>query len=270
MLRMISWNVGHIQPWNHLDDVDVALLQELREPPSEWLGRMEPAASGSWGTAGHQQRSFRTAVARISDVVGLDARPMGEIATADPTGLAVSRPGSIAAADVTRDGERLLTAVSMYATWETAQDQSTIYADASAHRIISDLSALVHDAEGHRVVAAGDLNLLYGYGEDGSPYWAGRYRSVFDRMESMGLVYLGPKVRSGVRQAEPWPSELPSDSQNVPTFHSNRQTPATAKRQLDFVFASHSIADRVDVTALNQVDSWGPSDHCQVRIDVDL
>jgi hypothetical protein len=270
MLRMISWNVRQAQPWNHLEDVDVALLQELREPPPEWLGRLEPVASGSWATAGHQHRNFRTAVARISEAVGLDARPMGEIATADPTVLAVSRPGSIAAADVTRDGETLLTAVSMYATWETAQDQSTIYADASAHRIISDLSALVHNAKGHRVVAAGDLNLLFGYGEDGSPYWADRYRSVFDRMESLGLVYLGPKVRPGVRQAEPWPSELPADSQNVPTFHSSRQTPATASRQLDFVFASRSIADLIDVTALNQVANWGPSDHCQVQIDIDV
>jgi exonuclease III len=56
----------------------------------------------------------------------------------------------------------------------------------------------------------------------------------------------------------------------VPTFHHNRQTPATATRQLDFVFASQSLADSVSVRALNEPDEWGPSDHCRVVIDVDV
>jgi hypothetical protein len=61
---------------------------------------------------------------------------------------------------------------------------------------------------------------------------------------------------------------LPVGSLNVPTFHSNSQTPATASRQLDFVFASDSIADRVMVKALNGIEEWGPSDHCRILINV--
>jgi hypothetical protein len=34
------------------------------------------------------------------------------------------------------------------------------------------------------------------------------------------------------------------------------------------VFASTSIADRIEVRALNTPEAWGPSDHCQVVIDV--
>ncbi len=68
--------------------------------------------------------------------------------------------------------------------------------------------------------------------------------------------------------AEPWPEELPEDSLNVPTFHSNRQTPGSATRQLDFVFASESIADRVKVKALNGIEEWGPSDHCRIMIEL--
>jgi len=65
------------------------------------------------------------------------------------------------------------------------------------------------------------------------------------------------------------PDELPKDSKNVPTYRSTRQTPATASRQLDFVFASESIAERVRVRARNEVVDWGPSDHCRIVIDIE-
>jgi hypothetical protein len=141
-----------------------------------------------------------------------------------------------------------------------------IYADASVHRLISDISALIGRQVGHQIITAGDLNILYGHGEYGNQYWAARYRTIFDRLEGIGLRFVGPQSPDG-RQALPWPDELPLDSRNVPTFHHSRQTPATATRQLDFVFAT-TIADRVRTCALNAPDEWGPSDHCRVRIDV--
>lgn len=141
MLRLLSWNVGHHQPWGDLDGVDVALLQELRPPPAEWAGRLVPSPTDGWSTAGVESRDFRTAIARVSDAVALSARPMGEISTADPTVLAVSRPGTLTAAEVLRGQETVLTAVSMYAAWESTEfERKFIYADASAHRIISDLA----------------------------------------------------------------------------------------------------------------------------------
>jgi endonuclease/exonuclease/phosphatase family metal-dependent hydrolase len=114
------------------------------------------------------------------------------------------------------------------------------------------------------------LNILHGYGEYGSRYWKGRYDTVFDRMAALGLKFVGPQAPEGGRQADPWPKELPVESLNVPTFHTNRQSPATATRQLDFVFASESIADRVKVRALNSVEEWGPSDHCRVMIELEM
>ena len=56
----------------------------------------------------------------------------------------------------------------------------------------------------------------------------------------------------------------------MPTYHHSRQTPATATRQLDFVFGSAGLAERVQTRALNGVEEWGGSDHCRVLIDVDL
>jgi endonuclease/exonuclease/phosphatase family metal-dependent hydrolase len=90
---------------------------------------------------------------------------------------------------------------------------------------------------------------------------------VFDRARALGLRLVGPFHPNG-RQAAPWPPELPTESLCVPTYFHAQQTPETATRQLDFVFASDSIADRVTAVALNAVQEWGPSDHCRVRIDV--
>ena len=59
--------------------------------------------------------------------------------------------------------------------------------------MLSGLAVLVGSQTGHRILAAGDLNVLYGYGEEGSPYWAARYRTVSDRMAAMGLPFVGPQ-----------------------------------------------------------------------------
>ena len=103
------------------------------------------------------------------------------------------------------------------------------------------------------------------HGEKGDAYWARRYQTIFDRFAALGLRFVGPQAPAG-RQASPWPTELPEASRNVPTYHSNHQTPATATRQMDFVFASTDIADQVHTRALNEVAEWGPSDHCRVEI----
>lgn len=161
--------------------------------------------------------------------------------------------------------------ISLYAYWESPHSStksSWIYADGSVHRLISDLSAFIGQQSGHRIITAGDLNILKGYGEDGSAYWANRYATVFDRMKALGLPCVGPQFPHG-RQATPWPAELPEDSDNVPTFHSTKQTPATAARQLDYVFASTPLAARIKVTALNDPEQWGPSDHCKILVDLE-
>lgn len=184
--------------------------------------------------------------------------------------LAVSRPGTVAAAIVTPSNGEPIIVASVYAPWEKAHsttESGWIFADASAHRLISDLSVFVGRQAGHRVLVAGDLNTLYGYGENGSPYWASRHATVFDRMSALGLSFVGPQAPAG-RRADPWPDELPRDSNNVPTFHTSHQTPASATRQLDFVFASIGLAERVRVSARNEPNDWGPSDHCRVDIEI--
>ena len=271
MLKVISWNMKHDPAhWVQVLDsgADVALLQEACAPPLELAPRID-AGPDPWVTVGLERRPWRTAVVALSERVRLRHLAMGALGSTPAGELGVSRPGTIAAAEVSDpDSGQSLVLVSMYSLWErphASTGSSWIYADASAHRLISDISMLIGQQSSHRIVAAGDLNCLHGHGEDGSQYWANRYRTVFDRMGAIGLDFVGPQYPNG-RQASPWPAELPKESRNVPTFHSNRQHPGTATRQLDFVFVSSMLQQSVQVWALNAPEQWGPSDHCQVRI----
>ncbi len=272
-VRIVSWNIARREgAWRYLldTDYDIALLQEAAEPPSDVMRRVhiDPAP---WQTAGAGlNRSWRAVVVNLSNRVAvqwLDAKPVED---AHPGELAVSRPGTLAAAILTPSNGEPIIVASIYAPWEKPHSMTGsawIFADASVHRLISDLSVLVGQQAGHRILVAGDLNILHGYGENGSAYWASRYATVFDRMSALGLSFVGPQAPAG-RRADPWPDELPRGSSNVPTYHTNHQTPATATRQLDFVFASSGLVERVRLRARNEPDDWGPSDHCRVEIEI--
>jgi hypothetical protein len=269
-MKAIAWNIGHrSESWRHLLDTgaDIALLSEASPPPDDVAEKLE-IDPGPWRTAGSGR--WKAALVKLSDEVEVQWLQTNSLGNATPDEFAVSREGTMAAAIVTpREGEPI-TFVSMYAVWErpnATTKRSWIYADASVHRLISDLSAFISNQTGHRIIAAGDLNILHGYGEHGSKYWASRYATVFARMDALGLSFVGPKAPAG-RQADPWPGELPLGSTNVPTFHTNKQGPATATRQLDFTFASKKLAKDVCVSALNDPDHWGPSDHCRIEIEV--
>ena len=268
-MKVISWNIaGKTAPWHCLVamDADVALLQEAGEPPQD-LSQAIDVDPAPWRTAGWPAWPRRTAVAKLSDRVSVEWIRAKSLGDADTGELAVSRPGTLTAAVVTPPDIEPFVVVSMYSMWEmphASVRSSWIVSDASAHRVVSDLSAFIGRQEGHRVLAAGDLNILHGHGEGGNGYWASRYGTVFARMEALGLPFVGPQAPNG-RQADPWPDELPRESGNVPTYHPKPQ-PAT--RQLDFVFASKGMADSVCVRALNEPEQWGPSDHCRLEIKV--
>lgn len=271
-MRIVSWNIAHrpdLWPSVWGLDADIALLQEATEPPDRKY-RVIPSGDANWSTLGMARRAWRTAVVRLSDEVSLREHALFGVHEESLFGLLASRPGTLTVADLMVGGEPVLRLASMYGVWERAPggEDRHMWADAAVHRLLSDLSQLVTGRSSDvPLLAAGDLNILFGYGEQGSAYWARRYQTVFDRADAMGLVFMGPQAPFG-RQADPWPRELPGGSLNVPTFHTSGQTPATATRQLDFVFASSRIADRVQVMALNEPDRWGPSDHCQVVIEI--
>ncbi len=274
MLKILSWNIAHRpELWSKLEGTkaDVALLQEACEPSHIRPGLLDIDYDLPWETEGGKQRRWRTAIVGLNKKIKLTRIPARTISSARDGDLGVSRLGTLAAANVEDpDSMKTYTVVSMYAVWEKAHHSTKsgwIFADSSAHRLISDISCLVGQEKEHHLIVAGDLNILFGYGEFGNNYWKTRYGGIFDRFRSIGLDFVGPQHPNG-RQAHPWPTELPPESRNVPTYHTNRQTPETATRQLDFVFASSHIARHVRATALNSACDWGGSDHCRIWIEV--
>jgi endonuclease/exonuclease/phosphatase family metal-dependent hydrolase len=273
-MRVVSWNIaGRKEPWRELigSGADVALLQEAAEPPSDVAEQIE-VDTAPWKTEGAgKNRRWRTAIVKLTDHVDVQWHKTIPLSEAHTGELGVSRLGTLAAATVTPSSGEPFIVISMYALWENAHSDTgsnLIFADASAHRLISDLSVFIGSQTRHRILAAGDLNILHGYGERGSPYWGERYATVFSRMSAIGVPFIGPQAPAG-RRAEPWPDELPKESNDVPTFYTNTTTPATATRQLDFVFASKSFCNTLNVRAQNEPEDWGPSDHCRLVIDVE-
>ena len=77
-------------------------------------------------------------------------------------------------------------------------------------------------------------------------------RTLFDRLEALGLEWLGPRHPHG-RSADP-PPEPPHDPRNVPTYQSSHGEPATAEHQLDYLFGSRGFHESIRVHALNSVE----------------
>lgn len=186
--------------------------------------------------------------------------------------VALSGIGTAAIARVTPIRGEPFIAVSMYARW--AMPQKSVKTkwrngmpDMAAHRIISDLSMFIGDEDPatHRILAAGDLNMSYGTDQVPPRSLLARQRTVWDRMDALGLEFLGPQYPPG-RKADPVPGA--SDTPNVVTYHTTKQTPETACTQLDYAFASCGFHKAISVKALNGVDEWGSSDHCRVLIEI--
>ena len=241
--------------------------------PSNSLIKKGQVDDAPWKTVGadvFKTRNWRTAIVKISSHVSIEWFESKSIENAGSGEFGVSQLGTLSAAKVTTLSGESIIIISAYGLWKRPHEiteSSWIMADASVHRLISDISSFIGHQKKHKLIVSGDLNILYGYGELGSKYWAGRHQSVFNRMSAIGVPFIGPQAPDGGSQAAPWPKELPTESRNVPTFHTNTQNPETATRQLDFVFASESIKDRIKVRARNHPDDWGPSDHCRIEID---
>ena len=285
---VVSWNIAtRHEPWRQLVnmDADVALLQEAGNVPADVADMVDTGPVEHWDSHVWNSRWFEgrfdnlsdrwPMVVRLSDSVKVEwFKQVSTISYLRDDEIAVSGIGTIAAARVIPEDAPPCIVASMYARWirphpSTGSSWSVGYQDGSAHRIISDLSAFIGstDPSTHRIIATGDLNMIYGATGSNSLALPARDRTVTDRMDALGLEFMGPQYPDG-RRASPTPSGLPADTLNVPTYYS-RGSPETAQNQLDYVFASRGFHENVRVRALNSVDEWGASDHCRLLIEVE-
>ena len=274
--KVVCWNMGHRrQPWRELAemDADVALLQETCAPPSDLPDHVEPETGDLWTPWEREHYDRWPMVVKLSDRVEVERfNRLPPFTHPGPHDASVSGIGTAAIARVIPVGGEPFIGVSMYARWAMPQKSVKTkwgvgMADMAAHRIISDLSMFIGDEDPstHRILAAGDLNMCYGTDKVRPRSLQARERTVWDRMDALGLEFLGPQCPAG-RRAEPDPGA--SDTRNVITYHTTRQAPETARIQLDYAFASRGFHETVRVRALNGVEEWGSSDHCRLLIEV--
>ena len=286
-VTVVSWNIAKRQePWRQLAamDADLALLQEATPPPPDVASEVDTGPPAHWDSHDWNSRWYEDRFERLYDrwpmVVKLSDRvevqwfkQVSPISETREDEIAVSGIGTIAAARVIPQDAPPFIAVSMYARWirphpSTGSKWRVGYSDGSAHRIISDLSAFIGstDPRTHRILAAGDLNIVHG-STNTSYALPARDRTLADRMDALGLEFMGPRYPAG-RRASPAPPGLPADTLNVPTYHHSTESPATASLQLDYAFASRGFHEGVGVRAMNAVEEWGASDHCRLLINV--
>ncbi len=250
-MKLICWNIGHRKAaWRSLPDlgVDIVLLQEGYKPPKDVADRIEVDPAPYFKKDpnrpdGRGKARSRCAVVKVSDRVQVEY--LDDIKS--------SHPACMSAAVVTPLEGKFrnwpIHVVSFCPQYESHHPKSGVKSrdlvDTSLHRIISDISLLIGRKNSFRMIAAGDTTVMYGRGS--STYWKARNQAVFDRMTSIGLPMIGPQG---------------------PTYYHTSQTPATATRQLDYVFASRSLQNSIKTTALNKPEEWGPSDHCKILIEV--
>lgn len=287
MIKVISWNInGNHEPWRQLldreTDADVAILQEARKPPKDVAPHVEVGPTDHWTSIDYPKWPL---IVRLSDRVKVDwftpvppARVgTGKAKNMSETELAVSDVTTIAAARVRPIDSEPFIAVSMYARWLNyhpfaiaGRGNSERHSDASMHRIISDLAVFIRhqDPSTHRILLAGDMNAFYGemhHRGNGKPY---REMSAFDRLDQLGLAFIGPQQPDGRGSACGLDKSLPVDTRNVATLRVIRKERVISENQLDYVFASRGFHESVRARALNEVDEWGASDHCRILIEV--
>ena len=287
MITVVSWNMdGNSDAWELLLSMgaDIALLQDPGAP-SDAVAQSIGLADPPWEL---ERRQRPPIIVQLSDRVAVEwfsPVPIEEVTTrtgnVGASQIAVSDRRTIAVARVVLPDGAPFFAVSMYGRWlgshPLAASASATHADASTHRIISDISALsaAGDPSRHRILAAGDLNLIYGT-TTGKGRQNIRTRSVWDCFQALGFEFVGPRYPDGRLAAEP-STETPTDTRNVPTSYSrdgaasgvNVKTPLDARNQLDYVFASRGFHESIRARALNGVEEWGPSDHCRILIEID-
>ena len=257
-------------------EADLAILQETSTKPSTLPASVQFSEFNPWEPWQKDHFDRWPVIVKLSNRVDVQwLKPIYPNNLAERDEIPVSGIGTIAAARITPKDQESFVAVSMYARWlkphiTTNTKWSVGYSDASSHRIISDISSMIGstDPSTHRLLAAGDLNTFYGATKDNRLVLFERDRTVFDRMESLGLEFMGPQLPNG-RGPTQIVSGLVKDSKHVPTFLHSTQKPEDARYQLDYVFASRGFHKSVKVRALNRVEEWGASDHCRLEMDIE-
>ena len=259
--------------WGRLEDlrdqhgVQIALLQEAVTPPNgDWTTYPPTNASDLWAIKAHtdRQRNFASVVAVLDPALASNAVVPQALGAAEYGRFAVSHPGQFSVAEVASPSGKTITVISLYGIWD--RDDRYLFAEATLHRAISDLTILLQEQQRTHVVLAGDLNIFFEWDQaEYDAYWAARYETVFTRLAAYGLDPVGP---FGNQPLAGCACGRGDDCRHVRTFAFQRK-PENRLNQLDFVFATSPLQP-LSCNALEDDAAWRYSDHLPVVTTFDM
>ena len=271
-MKAVVWNMDWRRSkanWRMFQDgelaCDIALLNEAVPPPAD-LGLNVETAGKTVGRDDRVHGGKKTARAWAAAVVSPhELTYPDDVWTLSPRNedrrskLAVSRPGSWAAAVVSLPGGESVTAISLYGLLDERSD-------ASVHRSLSDLTPLFEDKRYNELVLlGGDLNTLT-TDKVGSRRLA-RNQGVLDRIvRGFGMKDLLHKTlreRNPERgRLENCRCDLGDDCRHSWTYRKSGSS--AVAYQDDYLFASPGLEERLEECVAHRFRPGWPSDHVPI------
>jgi hypothetical protein len=256
---VVVWNLNEARfrkarAWTILDELrgDISLLNEARIPKERSTGYFR----GGDETLGldPKVRAWASAVVSPHEIVDLadDVRTSGTLRAP----FANARPGSWTAAVVPVPGVGKVTAVALYGLLDERSD-------ASVHRSLSDLTPLFEDRRYNKqLVLGGDLNTWTGWPKGSH---LARDENVLRRIEAFRLVdcLVADPSRDERGPLAGCPCSYGEACRHTRT-RIDRNSPEVPY-QMDYLFASPLLAERLVTCATLDVGSDSPSDHFPIR-----
>ena len=166
-------------------------------------------------------------------------------------------PGTMLAADVYVEGARWGTIVGLYALTVDRDGKKCGHGRHTSRRQIRHIDLLVRSRTGGRLIVAGDFNI---WPCDLPRRW----------LKSNGLIDLAAATASQRPPLEGCSGCTEDEQCGHLWTHRNGNKPGAARQQLDFIFASRSLADALTGYGggvESFPDAWDVSDHAPVFAD---
>lgn len=236
MISIGTWNLNHWSNtaqqseriWRLLEEkpfADIMLLQECLPPEDTESDRLvfsKLEGRGEWGTAVFSKN-----------------HPISEIKVRQ------THPGTLALGSIDFGDDVSITAISVYGMLER-EDYPDEWASTTMHRIVSDITPLIHYGRKNTMFAVGgDYNISTQW-DDGR--WPS-HKLVFDRLEDLGLVN----------------ATLEKHGKHLPTFSWDNPI-----KQNDYIHLSGTRVKIIDCDIIRSEDLKGMSDHIPLIASIEI
>jgi exonuclease III len=194
------------------------------------------------------------------DVDGIDPRRRwgtvlaGRGVGLDPIEVQAPWNAIVQVADVVANGRRWATVVGMYGLTVDQEGKSCGHGGFSVPLLLDAIEPLLQSDRGERLIVAGDMNL-----------WPCHVAKMFEDRRLGDLIEFTANERPPLERCANCSGR--AEKCGHLWTHKNGSSPSAAVQQLDFIFATESMAAEIDVVyggVGDFPDSWNVSDHAPV------